>query len=181
MKRLLLIPGLMSALALSLLGPPAPAQAAPVQTTASAEVDAVIAAGEGTRIDATTLATTGCGASCDGKSPYFKIYYNGSSYYTCNDDAIIPTSGTYVYTASDVLGNVTLRYSPRCRTAWARTSAGDVQFKVVSRYTSGTYRTTMTGSSPAEYTVMVNDAGLEAQACYHPNGPYEGWNCTRWW
>lgn len=173
MKRLLIVPSLAAALALSFLAGPAPAQAASVDTTAS-DVEAVIAAGQGVRIDAGTLATSGCGSPCDGKDPYFKIYYNGSSYYKCNDDAINK------YGVSNAFGSVTLRYSPRCRTAWAKTAA-DVAFKVVSRYTNGNYRTSMSASYPTEYTKMVNDAGLEAQACFDASGPASGWTCTSWW
>ncbi|MEV6815364.1 DUF2690 domain-containing protein [Micromonospora sp. NPDC051296] len=181
MRRLLLISGLVSALALS--WNPAPASAQPTPDRAAAEVEAVIAAGDGVKLDAIALANAGCGASCDGKDPQsFKIYYDGTRYYTCAEDAITPKLSTgYLYRVSSPLGNVELRYSPRCRTAWARTSAGAVRFKVVSRYTSGTHRTTMTGASPASWTVMVNDANLEAQACYQPVGPYDGWECTRWY
>ncbi|WP_435206715.1 DUF2690 domain-containing protein [Micromonospora sp. bgisy143] len=175
MKRLLLLPGLASALALSFLAGPTPAQAAPAQPASASDVEAVIAAGQGTRIDAATLATSGCGSSCDGKDPYFKIYYNGSSYYKCADDAITQ------YSVSNSFGSVSLRYSPRCRTAWAKTAASDVIFKVVSRYTNGTQRTSMSAFYPSEYTNMVNDAGLEAQACFDPTGPGEGWTCTAWW
>jgi len=127
-------------------------------------------------------AGTACGSSCDGKDPStYAVYVNGRIT-TCSAGAITPKlSSGYVYRASDPVGSVELRYSPACRTAWARTTSSDESFKVVSRYLSGTHRTTMTGASPATWTVMVNDADLEAQACYWPNGPYTGWTCTRWW
>ncbi|MBQ1018857.1 DUF2690 domain-containing protein [Micromonospora sp. D93] len=176
MKRLLLTSGLtLGALALSILAGPVPAQAAPPGAASTADVDAVVAAGEGIRIDARTLAASGCGSSCDGKDPYFKIYYNGNSYYKCSDDA------QTIYGVKNSSGSVELRYSPRCRTAWAKTAASDVVFKVVSRYTNGNYRTSMSAYGPDGYTNMVNDAGLEAQACFDPTGPGEGWTCTGWW
>ncbi|NGM11925.1 DUF2690 domain-containing protein [Verrucosispora sioxanthis] len=175
MKRLLRMSGLASALALSLLVAPASAQAAPDH--AAAEVQAEIAASEAAMIDEVTLAASGCGSVCDGKDPAtFKIYTSYGNYYTCGQDAITPTSGSYTYRVSDPTGSVELRYSPRCRTAWARTTASYVGIKVVSRYLNGNHRTTMTEYSNNHlWTAMVNDADLEAQACY------SGTICTRWW
>ncbi|MEV6815103.1 DUF2690 domain-containing protein, partial [Micromonospora sp. NPDC051296] len=182
-RRLLLISGLVSALALSWNPAPASAQPTP-DRAAAAEAEAVISAGDGVRLDAIALANAGCGASCDNRDPQtFRIYYDGTRYYTCAEDAITPTlSSGYVYRTSSPLGSVELRYSPRCRTAWARTSAGNLTFKVVSRNANGTHRMTLTADSPpSTWTRMVNDASLEAQACYHPWGPYDGWACTRWY
>ncbi|MBX7269735.1 DUF2690 domain-containing protein [Micromonospora sp. Llam7] len=182
MRRLLLISGLVSALAVGWIAAPASAQAAP--DPAAAEVEAVIAAGDGVRLDAATLANAGCGASCDNKNPdTFKIYYDGTRYYTCAEDAITPQlSSGYVYRASSPSGSVELRYSPRCRTAWARTSAGWTAFKVVSRHLNGNHRKTI--ESYSEYggvwTNMVNDASLEARACYWP-ASFSDWHCTRWY
>ncbi|MFG3554124.1 hypothetical protein ACGGAQ_07035 [Micromonospora sp. NPDC047557] len=48
MKRLLVIPGLASALALTFLAGPTPAQAGSAQPVPASDVEAVIAAGQGT-------------------------------------------------------------------------------------------------------------------------------------
>ncbi|BCJ58019.1 DUF2690 domain-containing protein [Micromonospora endophytica] len=190
MKRLLRTFGVTSALAVSLLAAPASAQAAPdraAEVAAAAEpsaaVMAEIAAGNATMIDEATLAASGCGSSCDGRNPQtYKIYYNGSAYYTCAEDAVVPKSGTYTYKTSSPIGSVELRYSPRCRTAWARTTASYVSFKVDSRYLNGNHRRTESGyTESGGYTLMVNDADLEARACYAASGPISGWDCTRWW
>ncbi|WP_320068305.1 DUF2690 domain-containing protein [Micromonospora sp. RTGN7] len=160
-----------------------PAYAA--EATPKAVTEAVTETEDSVFIDEVTLAATGCGSTCDGKDPSsFKIYDSGCStcYHYCVDDAIIPQlSDGYVYTTSDSTGSVSLRYSPRCRTAWAKTTSSAVQFKVVSRNSSGSHRLTMLSNSPDTYTAMVNDAGYEAQACYYPQGPSSGWRCTRWW
>ncbi|GIJ08729.1 DUF2690 domain-containing protein [Micromonospora andamanensis] len=182
MRRLLLISGLVSILALGWSAAPASAQAA--RDPAVLEAEAVIAAGDGIRLDAVTLANTGCGSSCDNRDPNtFKIYYDGTRYYTCAEDAITPKlSSGYVYRVSSPAGSVELRYSPRCRTAWARTSAGWTAFKVVSRHLNGNHRKTIEGYSEygGVWTDMVNDANLEASACYWPASGTD-WHCTRWY
>ncbi|MEV2239947.1 DUF2690 domain-containing protein [Micromonospora sp. NPDC049891] len=186
MKRLLRMSGLASALALSLLVAPASAQASPDRAAAetAVEVEAEIAASEAAMIDEVTLAASGCGSVCDGKNPQtFKIYTSYGNYYTCSEDAITPKSGSYTYYKSDATGEVELRYSPRCRTAWARTpSRRTLTIKVDSRHLNGNHRTTMIEySADSLWTAMVNDADLEARACFSPGATSPGYRCTRWW
>lgn len=141
----------------------------------------MIAAGDGVMIDEATLLNSGCGSKCDGKDPAsFRIYYEPPiphNYYTCGEDARTEDI------AEDPISRVELRYSPRCRTAWARSYTYDSIFKVDSRYLSGAHRTTMTEKGPSSWnwTAMVDDAGLEAQACVWPGGPMPGWRCTEWY
>ncbi|MFD2766308.1 DUF2690 domain-containing protein [Micromonospora eburnea] len=136
-------------------------------------------------VDSSTMATYGCRSLCEGKNPQtFRVFYDDciDCFYKCADDAITPKlSDGYVYTVSNPVGSVSLRYSPRCRTAWARTTGSDEAFKVVSRYAGGSVRKTIETNSPDVWTLMVDDAGYEAQACFWPNGPYTGWTCTRWY
>jgi hypothetical protein len=72
---------------------------------------------------------------------------------------------------------VLLRYSPRCRTAWAYSDyeryiwvERSSPHRVEDAYPNGTgqYRTR-----------MVNDAGYVSRACLHV--PYGGDICTGWW
>ncbi|TDC66565.1 DUF2690 domain-containing protein [Micromonospora sp. KC207] len=125
---------------------------------------------EGTMISDAELLATGCGSTCDGKNPAtFKIYYSGCStcYHYCADDATSPETNT------DGI-NLELRYSPRCRTAWARVSSDFYYPTVRSYYTSGAVRTSYSGFAGSYYTLMVNDAGLLARA-EASAGP------TTWW
>ncbi|MEU8021353.1 MULTISPECIES: DUF2690 domain-containing protein [Micromonospora] len=125
---------------------------------------------EGTMISDAELLATGCGATCDGKNPAsYKIYSSGCStcYHYCADDAVTAKSNT------DGI-NLELRYSPRCRTAWARVSSDFYYPTVKSYYTSGAVRTSYSGFAGAYYTPMVNDAGLLARA-EASAGP------TTWW
>ncbi|MGR6322826.1 DUF2690 domain-containing protein [Micromonospora soli] len=133
---------------------PAPTATGSATTIRAADLDPAKA----TMIAASTLATSGCGSSCDGRNPAtYKIYYNGSDYYTCAEDAITAAQNT-----SGI--NLELRYSPRCRTAWARVSSDFYYPTVRSYYSDGRVRTSYSGFAGSYYTMMVNDAGLLARA-----------------
>ncbi|GIM83972.1 hypothetical protein Sar04_14920 [Salinispora arenicola] len=143
------------------------------------EAARVIASGGGVMIDEATLLNSGCGSKCDGKDPAsFRIYYEQlpHNYYTCAEDAWT------VDTAEDPIAGVELRYSSRCRTAWARAKTQGM-FKVESRYLSGAHRITMTElAANWRWTAMVDDAGLLARACLRTGPPGSDWNyCTRWY
>jgi hypothetical protein len=109
-------------------------------------------------------ATSGCGSSCDGKNPQtYTLDYNGSSI-TCGLDAVTKKSAQIPQNGGPT---VELRYSPRCRTAWARTNGVNFRIYVYSYNTNGSLRRTETTfvESGANYTLMVNDAGITAKAC----------------
>ncbi|MFG1886421.1 DUF2690 domain-containing protein [Micromonospora sp. NPDC049051] len=159
---------LSAALAIGLTGVVAPqaAFAAPPAAPSSAvEQPATVTAEEldpqtATMIPEVELAATGCGSVCDGKNPAtYKIYHSGCStcYHYCADDAETVASNT-----SGI--NLELRYSPRCRTAWARVSSDFYYPTVRSYHLSGAVRTSYSGFAGAYYTYMVNDAGLLARA-----------------
>lgn len=126
---------------------------------------ALLISGLGVAADTTPAlaATSGCGSSCDGANPAtYTLDYDGSSI-TCSLDAVTEKSARY----SDSEPLVELRYSPRCRTAWARTSGYDYWIYVYSYDSSGTLRRTEDTfvEGGANYTLMVNDAGYTAKAC----------------
>jgi hypothetical protein len=133
---------------------------------------ALLITGLGTGLDATSAeaamptisATAGCGSACDGKNPAtYTIDYNGSSI-TCSLDAVTKKSAR----STDDEPVVNLRYSPRCRTAWAQLPAGtDYWIYVYSYNSSGSLRRTEKSfvEGGPNYTLMVNDAGYTAKAC----------------
>ncbi|WBB48320.1 DUF2690 domain-containing protein [Verrucosispora sp. WMMA2044] len=123
-----------------------------------------------TMIPEVELLATGCGATCDGKNPAtFRIYHSGCStcYHYCSDDARTVASN------NDGI-SLELRYSPRCRTAWARVGNDFYYPTVRSYYLDGRVRTSYSGFAGAYYTNMVNDANLLARA-EASAGP------TTWW
>ncbi|TDC38530.1 DUF2690 domain-containing protein [Micromonospora sp. KC213] len=110
-------------------------------------------------MSAAQLAASGCGSTCDGKNPTtHKIYHSGCStcYHYCADDAQT--------VARNAEANLDLRYSPRCRTAWARVGSDFYYPTIRSYYQDGRVRTSYSGFAGAYYTQMVNDAGLLARA-----------------
>lgn len=113
-----------------------------------------------------SAATVGCGARCEGKDPAsFVVASVGPAPgkpIKCGDDAITPrsTSGKVFETTA-----VELRYSPYCRTAWARAkSPGYLGFVTVESFGSGSNprKTYKSGG----WTDMVNDKGMSARACH---------------
>ncbi|WDZ86770.1 DUF2690 domain-containing protein [Micromonospora cathayae] len=130
-----------------------------------------------TYIPEATLLNSGCGSACDFKDPAtFRVYYNTCTgcYYHCVDDADDKR------TIMDAVASIILRYSERCRTAWAKTTYSNVSYiKAESRYLNGTHRATVT-EYVGNYTVMMDDADLQARACVQPSGPYS-LTCTGWY
>lgn len=124
-----------------------PAAAAPATTAADSTV---ISMAEFQKLLAEPLsANPGCGTRCDYKSPYYYVYWCGmgcEDNWRCADDAIT--------IREDASGpDLDYRYSPSCRTGWARGlncySGGNLT-KVVGNYS---YRTTdwNTGRRAATY------------------------------
>ncbi|MCN0152332.1 DUF2690 domain-containing protein [Salinispora arenicola] len=126
-------------------------------------------------------ATSGCGSVCDGKDP--NTYYATVDGTTaqCN---FFPTDTPYTSQY------VELRYSPFCRTAWARQtgSFGWLSGVLVQSFnTNGTLRKTVydSNSHAGPWSGMVNNKGLTARACFyhfenewdHPHNPTI-LNCT---
>lgn len=110
-------------------------------------------------------AAESCYASgCEGKDPSTTI---------CQNDA---------RTVATTEWNVELRYSPTCRTAWARYSGGvsfGLTVMVERRNADGSYTpyysTPYRGNGATVWTRMVNDAGYLARACVYPDS---GYSCT---
>jgi hypothetical protein len=123
-----------------------------------------------------TAATSGCGQTCEGKDPAtFRIYSSSTAYHYCSDDAVtkaVATTGRQNdYTAE-------LRYSPRCRTAWAR-SGSEVHFWVERRSPYGYADAYPWVGGGTVWTVMLNDAGYVSRACY--DYPAGGVICSSWY
>ena len=135
-----------------------------MKLAASALLITGLAVGADATSASAATATSGCGSQCDGKNPQtYTIDYNGSSI-TCGLDAVTKKSAQIPEIGGPV---VELRYSPRCRTAWARTNGINFQIYVYSYNTSGSLRRTEGTfvEGGANYTLMVNDAGYTAKAC----------------
>lgn len=160
-----------------------PAQATPEQAIETTEAASVIAAGNGAMIDEATLLNSGCGSVCDGKDPAsFRIYYEQlpHNYYTCAEDAKPAPGAGFAWSGNMYVEN---RYSPRCRTSWARVGGNYYAgYTVESRYLNGSHRLTIQEYSRNWlWTAMVNDANLQARACIDPFGPQLGERCTPWY
>jgi Protein of unknown function (DUF2690) len=148
------------AAALLVTAQPVAGLAAPVPNPDSGQGAVLRQTADGPRAFLAPTATSGCGSLCDGKDPQtYRIYTSSTAYRLCATDA------TTVRTAT----NIELRYSPWCRTAWAR-QTGSIGYLVGvlvhSFNTNGSLRTYyrndhMSGS----WSAMVNDAGLTARAC----------------
>jgi hypothetical protein len=112
----------------------------------------------------------------DGASPY--TWYLGADGvpYRCADDA--RTVREAYWPGAGPLA-AELRYSRRCRTAWARSSVS-VNAIVNSYYLDGRFRTfAFQGKDPTadplakHFTAMLNDAGLLAEACVSYGSGYD--------
>ncbi|GAB1688417.1 hypothetical protein KRM28CT15_02200 [Krasilnikovia sp. M28-CT-15] len=101
-------------------------------------------------------APAGCGAICDGKDPQsYKVGGRAGSP-TCGSDAV--TKGTF--------SGVELRYSPFCRTAWARnTRTGMLGYVTVESFDSSGRKRLTYDDGDSTWTRMVNDKGMKARAC----------------
>lgn len=115
----------------------------------------------------TAYAASGCGSHCDQQDPntfdacgYGSVSCPDGVVFHCADDARTVSSTSYVQ----------LRYSPSCRTVWARyvneANCPCTVAYVQSFYSSGSLRTTAyDGTTAGPWSLMLNDAGLLGRAC----------------
>ncbi|WP_369146319.1 DUF2690 domain-containing protein [Streptomyces sp. R44] len=106
-------------------------------------------------------AATSCyGPSCTGLDPATSI---------CQNDART--------VATNSIGTE-LRYSPTCRSAWARQSSNSPMIIWVESNT-GLYKEARYTGSGTVWTPMIDDKGIIGRACGYITG-FE-WNCTSWY
>lgn len=132
-------------------------------------------------VAATFMATVGVVATTTGPAHAISFYEgnapdtlwtgNGGIKYRCSDDA--RTAREAYWPGGGSLA-VELRYSPRCRTVWARAKA--TRDITINSYRGGTLRISEgSGKNPnaspsaMHWTIMLDDAGLLGEAC------------TGWW
>lgn len=103
-------------------------------------------------------ATSGCGSVCDGKDPATYIATVDGTRMRCSYIDVQTIDGHSVYATE-------LRYSPFCRTAWARDlDPGYLAYVTIESYGSdGKLRKVYKASGA--WTPMVNDKGMKARAC----------------
>jgi hypothetical protein len=108
----------------------------------------------------------GCGYECDGQDPSY-VWWDASEVpHRCSDSA--RTIYTYYIDPSTW---VNLRYSSWCRTAWTLTNGVGLYIQVrsfVNPSESPRLIEATTTDGNVNYTPMVNDARLYAEACEHP-------------
>ncbi|MCW6005588.1 YjfA family protein [Micromonospora sp. CPCC 205371] len=158
-------------MSLTILGLSTPAGAARSGAEQAPRSDDVMSLEEYHRLRAEPLAANpGCGSKCDFKNPEtFYVYWCGlgcEDNWRCSDDA----------RTIDETNGVELRYSPSCRTTWARASGCydwsvpvPCTFRIISYYYSGgswRERTRSEGYADLNnyYSLMLNDAGYCAEA-----------------
>lgn len=119
------------------------------------------------------LAATGCNW-CDGQDPAsYKIWTGPYDYYLCSDDAYTPMEaddGVNIW--------IDLRYSPRCRTVWARTASLNVHFWVERKSPARVEDATAGWMGVPVWTAMVYDGGYLSRVCFEV---YTGSICSGWW
>ncbi|MFF3737163.1 DUF2690 domain-containing protein [Streptomyces sp. NPDC002566] len=94
----------------------------------------------------------------------------------CNGDAITARSKS----APD--GTIVeLRYSATCRAAWGRVRNSRVGAEAFVENTQGRYDSQFVSTGRDVFTLMVNDRGVQARACYAPNGGSDFTACTGWY
>lgn len=115
------------------------------------------------------FASVSCYIICDGQNPDTARYEDANGVpQHCNDARTI-------YTIQQSASRyVELRYSRKCRMAWAR---GQGHILVEGFNANGSWRVSFDkfASSGRGYTLAVNDANLTAHACLETSG---GWTCT---
>jgi hypothetical protein len=104
-------------------------------------------------------ANAACGSACNNKDP--KVYPASKP---CGDDAI--TAKTFTRMGR----TLQLRYSPSCRTVWARLYGGSSQDKVILERWEGQgtlYSQVLWWEyfGGREWSLMYNDAGTQIRAC----------------
>ncbi len=106
-------------------------------------------------------AAVSCYHICDGTDPNKAVFVTPDErFIPCTNDA----RTIYTYDPEGT-GAVELRYSSRCRIAWAR---GGLHGVMIRGYNAdGSFRVAYTagGSDRIGVTAVVNDAGLTARAC----------------
>jgi hypothetical protein len=104
-------------------------------------------------------AATSCyGDSCNGVNPASSV---------CQNDAVTVDTG---------FTEVELRYSRTCRAAWARKVQGPTGSTIKITNTAGKSFSVHVSPGATGYTLMVNDANLQSQACEYLDGG--GQSCT---
>lgn len=117
-------------------------------------------------------AATSCHVICDGVDPNRAAYEDANGVLRkCSTDARTIYT-LYFEQAGNRQPVVELRYSRRCRMAWARAASGGWVhgFNIEGFNRDGSLRTSYDagggGPWPRTYTLAVDDAGLTARACY---------------
>jgi hypothetical protein len=120
-------------------------------------------------VDATpaSAATVGCGSICNNQDPH--TYDVCTHFFT---GTFCRTEGSPILCESDALtkatkGSVQLRYSPFCRTAWAKYTGGsgdgvDVKEWVQTSTGHSYYGTNTSGP----WSAMADDMNISSKACY---------------
>jgi hypothetical protein len=167
------------------LGFPMTAAAAPQRDSAAtvAKDSKVISMAEFRKLLAEPVTiNSGCGTTCDYKSPYYWVYWCGSGCednWRCADDA-------YTVDEDGSGPNLEYRYSPSCRTGWARSGgcydqggnliAGLGNF---SYYNQNSKRAETWGpvASGSCYTRMLSIGGMWGLVAYQygPGTSYSDW------
>lgn len=102
------------------------------------------------------------------------------AHYICADDAEPAPEAGFAFSGNNWFEN---RYSPTCRTSWARAGrTNPATYRVESRYLNGSHRLSIQEfSNTWLWMAMVNNANLQARACIDPWGPEFGERCTPWY
>jgi hypothetical protein len=138
-------------------------------------------------------AATMCGDACNGQNPdtYWAFVDAGGVRAICGHDAITPTGTSYG--ANPYVGygrTVQLRYSPTCRTVWARIFGGQSQDKIIleERQYDGSWHGIqdweMFNPNTRNWSNMTNDAGKTIRACIQltwATTPGSRLGCTGGW
>ncbi|MFC4065989.1 DUF2690 domain-containing protein [Actinoplanes subglobosus] len=112
------------------------------------------------------LAASGCGSKCDFEDPQYFIWtYAGPApgvATRCYQDAVTKKTNT----------NIALRYSPSCRTAWAKNTATTAPSGTNHYWTVEVQRFKVGGAKidsawGDNWSLMLNDAGYESRACIY--------------
>ena len=138
-----------------------------------------------------------CGRMCDNENPntfLAKPAGGPSNWYSCGADArTVDTIGPADNSDLRFYGvTIQLRYSPRCRTTWARAYGLQRSDTLWVKRNPGTsfedwsndveypYNSAYVGGSNWMWSMMLDDAGQTSMACFTPRGHgSRGHVCTR--
>jgi hypothetical protein len=164
------------------------AQQPPLRATTLADGTQIVEA-DSAAVDALTAAADAshnCGNACDGTAPDHQWTPPGgqSNWYKCSDDAI--TKYGILESAPKTGFRLELRYSPQCRSAWARgyayTNFYVESFSGSTQHKIAWYNHPGSGSQPTgkTWTAMVNDKGYVSRSCggNGENTPRSDFKCT---